>query len=318
MSMPEQLTPFDEMQRRQARDAALRMIGQQPGLTPAIVELARVTRDEPIDQKRQYLQTVTRNSPKPAADRLLCLNGWLGVRPCAREEYEFFAYEMESSDLRQLPGSVSDMVHRYIAGIALDFGDFKRAEVHARANPASANSPLLLSEALYGLGRFDEVVGFDFHSLQWSDDEVGRCQVAVDLRKIANITVSGPPIVLVCVDGVYFQEFAVAELLSLHETTPDLEIHLHVMDPLPTTERLLEGLKSKCNGRRITVTSEQVARRDADYLKLHYCCMRFVWAAALARHLDRTVIVTDADVLFRRDMRTYLKAAEGYDVALVE
>ncbi|NER39593.1 MAG: tetratricopeptide repeat protein [Oscillatoria sp. SIO1A7] len=131
------------------------------------------------------------------------------------------------------------------------------------------------------------------------------------------------PVIFLSADGRYFRDFAIAQALSLYETTPNCGIHFHIMNPEPQSLELLNLLQAKLPDLDISHSLEFVDFSASDPLKttqekVYYCCARFCRAAEFVSQLDTTAIVTDADILFRRNFLPAIEAKENYDIAVMD
>ncbi|WP_019501402.1 FkbM family methyltransferase [Pseudanabaena sp. PCC 6802] len=222
-------------------------------------------------------------------------------------------------------------------------GEYAKGEQYARQaiakNPQEGEvnsfTSRVLAESLLGQGKLDRdpTCTIDFSPLQniLTHQNPGKnlernshlVSTCIDLGGSHHLDES-KPIVFLSSDRVYFRNFGIAQALSLYETSPRCGIHFHIMDPDLETFQLLSSLQGKLPDLQISHSYEFLDIADNNnpdglIAKLvYYCCVRFCRAAEFIRNVGNTVIITDADVLFRRDLDSIVNSESDYDIALVD
>ena len=277
-----------------------RAIALQPNFAPAYVELAQV------------LAPASRQSKLPSLEK---------VRRSIQLLEKAIALDPQPEVLVRLA---------YSCNIA---GEYARGESYARRaiqlNPeyGAVNSfnSRTLAESLMGQRKFesDTTCVIDFSVLK---NSLLSDTPRYSLQPVKGNLSRGDrsrPVVFLSADGRYFRQFAIAQALSLYETAPHCGIHFHIMNPEPQSLDLLKLLQAKLPNMDISHSLEFVHFSSSDPQRaikelVYYCCARFCRAAEFVRQLDTTAIVTDADILFRRNFLPLIKAKEDYDIAVMD
>ena len=140
-------------------------------------------------------------------------------------------------------------------------------------------------------------------------------------RSCPNYTQSVDAIVFLSSDGNYFDKFGIAQALSLLEVSPNFGIHFHVMNPSDKSKSFLKHLGLVCPQLHFSFSFEDVVYADSGSWarKTYYASARFCRAADFAFSVNKPVVVTDADILFRKDISNLVWESPGklnYDIAL--
>ncbi len=195
---------------------------------------------------------------------------------------------------------------------------FAEAETHAAiAGKALQDANYHLAEACFEQGKPDASGFYDFTPL-WSGQQTSPNLVHSPLGDLSAQCERRGPLLFLSLDGVYLRRFGAAEILSLHETSPGIDVHLHCVNPTEDTASLVARLQQACTTRRITLSTEQRKLDDAFSRGVYFCNMRFVRAMELHAATGREVVITDADIIIRHDLNRLLTQAASHDVALVE
>lgn len=121
-------------------------------------------------------------------------------------------------------------------------------------------------------------------------------------------------------DGIYFERLGIAQALSIVETSPGVGVHFHVMNPTSEVPQLLDRLRKVCPSLQVTSSLEKVDYGEPTSWtrKTFYASARFCRAASFIESLGQTVIITDADQIFRKDILSLIYPDENatYDVAI--
>lgn len=219
------------------------------------------------------------------------------------------------------PGPLAPRIHSDLAFLHNEIGEPAAAERHARlaAGYENAIHHLWLAEALYGQKRFvtDPHCAIDLAPL-----------AAPVLQRLADAVVAeragrpfGPArrdIILVSADAVYFKRFALAQLLSAHRFGSHVAFHFHIVNPDEECHALARKAGELASGMSVTVTGERWESRGTAADRVYYACARMLVAERLAREEEATVVIADADILFRTDPATLIESARGHDIATVE
>ena len=127
----------------------------------------------------------------------------------------------------------------------------------------------------------------------------------------------GDVLMFVACDPVYFEDHALALIWSLEAIGRPASLHLHLFDPTEAALTRVSAQAARCRSVRLTWTQEQVDPAQFPAKRVYYSSARYCRAAELVRHADASVIIVDADALFRQPLETLLAAVDaGADVAL--
>lgn len=130
-------------------------------------------------------------------------------------------------------------------------------------------------------------------------------------------------IVFLSCDGLYFERLGIVQALSLIETSPQVGIHFHVMNPQSTTVYWLNRLQQDFPKTEISYSLEEVTYGEVGSWerKTFYASARFCRAASFCLTTHKPVIITDADQIFRSNIINLIdtsKPSMDYDVALFD
>ncbi len=217
----------------------------------------------------------------------------------------------------------------YFKNILGDYGEGKALlETLIQGAGASSEAPSrTLAESLLGLWdlSINNSSGVDFSILQ----DYEKFSTAANNSITPLITSSdnhgnqewtNKATVFLSCDGIYFERLGIAQALSIAETSPGVGIHFHVMNPTSEVPQLLGRLKKVCPCLQVTSSLEEVdyGEHMSWTRKTFYASARFCRAASFIESLGQTVIITDADQIFRKSILSLIYPDENatYDVAI--
>ncbi len=301
-----------------AKSELLNALRWMPTLRDAYVQFGQLMRPLSVDDKRSWLIDLAMIKGLTNDGLLLVVEAWLLDRHPDEAEVRLARHIISSL----LPNGLSaDLAHAavyWMSRLSAQVADYDAAEQFARlAIPQRMHGYLLLSEALFEKNCRAEVSIFRFDTLDLPDSELPAFRNRAVTDGLERVAVDGPPVVLCCADAKYFHRYSVAQILSLHETSPGLDIHIHVVDPVEDTLSDCERLRAICSSRKVTFSFEHGDARRRMLQRVYYACVRYCVAAELRRRTNRPIIVTDADLLVRKDLNVLLSACASSDVALV-
>lgn len=197
--------------------------------------------------------------------------------------------------------------------------NFPAAEAAARQAHGGANAiyHFWLAEALYEQRKFinDPACAIDLSTLRVEhfQDLVNQLQA----ERVGKSYTPGEVLYQFSGDAVYFRRFVVPQTLSLARIGRPCRIHFHVFDPDGATHPLAERLARALPQFRFTLSTEPVNLPDIHSKRSYYAFARYLRAYERFRE-GYTVVVADADLLFRRDPQILIDQTQGYDVGIVK
>lgn len=120
------------------------------------------------------------------------------------------------------------------------------------------------------------------------------------------------PVMVVTCDGAYARRYLASLTAAFAQTSPTVTLHLHVIDPEPTLQPLIEQARTILGPDRVNVSQE-----FADELKSapYYVAARFLRAPQLLDLYRRPIFLMDVDVQPRFDLAELAMAIANADVA---
>jgi hypothetical protein len=224
-------------------------------------------------------------------------------------------------------GAHSSLAIIYTFGRKWEKGAYHAMRV-LQDNLADWHCSLLLMNCLitctFRMGRYDQCP----ISLQALKED-GRClDQMMDFLPILepsafDHTDHDKPIIFVFCDGKYFTRHSVNLILSICDTNDDVVIHVHIVNADDAEKVVAESLKEKIPLK--LVTSYEYVNID-NYPsgmppandKIYYSCVRFFRLYQMVMVNKNTIIMSDADVVFRKNIKELPEVFdETYKMGLV-
>ncbi len=301
-----------------AKSELLAALRAMPTLRDAYVQLGQLMRGLSVDDKRTWLIDLAMIQGLTNDGLLLVVEGWLIDRHPDDAEVRLARHIIGSLLPNGLSADLAQAAVFWMSRLSAQVAELDAAERFARLSiPQRMHGYLLLSEALFEKHCHTEVSIFRFDTLELSESELPAYRNRVETDGLEQVAIDGPPVVLCCGDAKYFHRYSIAQILSLHETSPGLDIHIHVVDPVADTLSDCERLRAICSSRRMTFSFEYGDERRRMLQRVYYACVRYCVASELRRRTRRAIVVTDADMLVRSDLNGLLNQSASSDVALV-
>jgi hypothetical protein len=122
-------------------------------------------------------------------------------------------------------------------------------------------------------------------------------------------------IVFLSSDCVYFETLGLAQAISIVETSPSMGLHFHIMNPNENSFNLISKFASLFPQTYLSTSHEVVdyAQAGSWERKTYYASARFCRAASFLSTSNVPIIITDADVLFKRNILSLLDLYKGGD-----
>jgi sugar-specific transcriptional regulator TrmB len=169
-------------------------------------------------------------------------------------------------------------------------------------------------------GTMWETVRFDpafYQELRgFSDEDLVRG--LPPLIEIAPMEGKPKNIVYLSCNYSYFIAFALPMMLSMRDRSPDVAVHLHVMDPEGTQIGLISALVAQLRPLTVAISVEQPGLQRADLIeaRCYYHAIRFIRFHAHLRTYQAPLWLMDVDAIINRDLNDLLGCLQGHDVAL--
>ncbi len=161
-------------------------------------------------------------------------------------------------------------------------------------------------------GSTDFSMLYDDHSL--NIDEKIKYLPQVNLKDFDHSSHDKPIIFIPC-DGKYFLIHGIALVLSIFETNQGCVIHLHIMNPLPQIENILENLRSKADNIKIFYSSEIGDVNFYGGPSIYYAGLRLVRLYQLLSLNPNRISWIDVDSLIRKDIGQ-IKGINDHDLTI--
>lgn len=177
--------------------------------------------------------------------------------------------------------------------------------IEDHVEPRNSLVSLMAMSCVYKLGGCPEIP-IDFSTIAENKEEIIGCidyhfQWIID-EKNSNKNI---PVIFIACDEVYFFEHAVALAYSINETNGSaVAMHFHIYNSNPSIIKKIHQIKNKLIDVCITLTTEKIQHHPK--IKIDFACRRFIVVSKIIEHLDAPIIITDADVLFRKNWMNWV------------
>lgn len=275
------------------------------------------------DGQKAWFEKLAAAAPDSEAAALAfvetCCRAGMGNPPRPPEVAAHALALLERAVRNAPPGEHRPLMMSHIAYLHNELGNFPAAEAAARQAHGGSNAiyHFWLAEALYEQRKFvnDPACAVDLSTLRVEhfQDLVNR----LERERAGRPYVPGETIYQFSGDAVYFRRFVVPQTLSLARFGKPFRIHFHVFDPDGSSPVLAERLAGALPHFRFSMTTETVDLPDIHSKRSYYAFARYLRAYDRFRE-GYTVVVADADLLFRADPQELLDQAAGYDAGIVK
>lgn len=248
-----------------------------------------------------------------------CCRAGMGNPPRPREVAVYALTLLERAAQNATPDDNLPLMMSHIAYLQNELGNFPAAEVAARRAHGGSNAiyHFWLAEALYEQRKFinDPACAIDLSTLRVEhfQDLVNQ----LERERAGRSYVPGETVYQFSGDAVYFRRFVVPQTLSLAQFGKPFRIHFHIFDPDTSSSLLAERLAKTLPHFHFSMTTETVNLPDIHSKRSYYAFARYLQAYNRFRE-GHTVVVADADLLFRDNPQKLLDQAAGYDVGIVK
>ena len=117
-------------------------------------------------------------------------------------------------------------------------------------------------------------------------------------------------------DAKYFNEYTVATLVSVAQTSTQSAIHVHVVNPDAGLGRCLQALTVRYPGLPIKVTAE-FGDLPPQFVAVYCSNIRFIRCQHAMQGDERPYVLVDGDSVFNRDSMTLLGDVANFDLGLI-
>lgn len=172
--------------------------------------------------------------------------------------------------------------------------------------------PRTLAESIIGLWSLENNIhsGIDLQSFSRPDTFLRSAANSLEPLNITYLSQARHDnkniefVTFISCDTKYFKKLAIAQVISLLENNLNIGIHFHIMNSQPEDIEIIKILSHKFPNQSFSFSSEFVNQKELNSCAdvTYYASARFCRAASFLRIIKKPIIITDADVLFRKSI----------------